>query len=336
MYDESLWEASPLNARNNTNGIENVPHTEVYNLRWPKLQAAQDALVRKIVMEVRPFDNVYFEIINEPYWHSVTQEWQRHVSALIAATESPMGARHLISQNYAQFSARVEDADPNVSLFNFHYSRPPDSVAMNYDLNRAIGMNETGFDGVSDAAYRIQGWDFLTAGGTLYNNLDFSFTARGNERGTFAYAPSYTPGGGSAALRAQLGILRSFFLGYRLSAMAPAPQLIGSPTPDGASIRVLAEPGKQYVIYIHHGRVAPDQKPQYIVDRQPHTASVRLNLPAGSYQAEWVDTRTGRVIAGEIFAHKGGDRDLQSPVYREDVAMRIFVTGFNDSRNRTR
>src|SRR5579862_2808900 len=104
MYDESLWEASPLNARNNINGLEIVPNTEVYNLRWPKLQAAEDALVRKIVLEARPFDNVYFEIINEPYWHSATPEWQRHISALIAETESPMEARHLISQNYAQFS----------------------------------------------------------------------------------------------------------------------------------------------------------------------------------------------------------------------------------------
>jgi hypothetical protein len=38
---------------------------------------------------------------------------------------------------------------------------------MNYGLNRAIGLNETGFDGPADAAYRIQGWDFLTAGGAL-------------------------------------------------------------------------------------------------------------------------------------------------------------------------
>jgi hypothetical protein len=101
-------------------------------------------------------------------------------------------------------------------------------------------------------------------------------------------------------------------------------------------MRVLAEIGKQYVVYIHHGRVVPGQKPQYVVDPQPHTATVRLNLPAGSYQASWVDTKTGRVITNEIFAHQGGDRNLQSPVYQEEVAMRIFATGSHDSRKPAR
>jgi hypothetical protein len=283
--------------------------------------------VKKIVTATRPFDNVYFEIINEPYWHGVTPEWQRHISALIVDTERSGRARHLISQNYAQFSTRIENADPNVSLFNFHYSRPPESVGMNYALNRAVGVNETGFDGSSDAAYRIQGWDFLVAGGTLYNNLDFSFAAAGHEAGTFKYNPAYTPGGGSTALRRQLGILRDFFGRYRLAAMAPAPQVVRSATPEGASVRVLAEIGKQYAIYLHHGTVAQDQKPQYRVDEAPHSAHLILDLPPGNYGAFWLDTKTGRVIGEETFAHSGGSRSLQSPAYQQDIALGIMAAG---------
>ncbi len=49
-----------------------------------------------------------------------------------------------------------------------------------------IGNNETGFKGTADTPYRIQAWDFLMAGGALYNNLDYSFTV-GHERGDFQY-----------------------------------------------------------------------------------------------------------------------------------------------------
>jgi len=132
---------------------------------------------------------------------------------------------------------------------------------MNYGLNRAIGLNETGFDGPDDAAYRIQGWDFLTAGGALYNNLDFSFAA-GDERGTFAY-PAYTPGGGGKTIRRQLGYLVDFFKGYHLARMTPLSNVIVGGDLDGASARVLGEVGKQYAIYFHRGRAEKDQKPQF-------------------------------------------------------------------------
>ena len=71
-----------------------------------------------------------------------------------------------------------------MSVFNFHYAAPPIAVAHNYHLNRVIGCNETGFKGTSDSVYRLQAWQFLLAGGALFNNLDYSFTA-GYEDGTF-------------------------------------------------------------------------------------------------------------------------------------------------------
>jgi hypothetical protein len=321
MYDQALWEASPLNSRNNGNQTEEAPNTEVYNLQHPRLQKAEDNLVRKLVAETRQFDNLYFEIINEPYWHSVTPQWQQHISALIRQSESNTGD-HLISQNYANFSERVKDPDPNVSLFDFHYSRPPDSVAMNYELNRAIGLNETGFDGPADVAYRIQGWDFLTAGGALYNNLDYSF-ATGFERGTFQY-PVYTPGGGGETLRRQLGYLVEFFNSYNLPPMSPSSRTIVGGGLDGASVRVLAEAGKQYAIYIHRGHVAQDQKPQYQVDEQPHTARLLLRLPQGNYRYAWVDPKSGKTVSEGVFAQVGETWELASPEYREDIALRIL------------
>ncbi len=57
-------------------------------------------------------------------------------------------------------------------------------LTMNYSLNKVIGDNETGFDGIEDSKYRSEAWNFILAGGGLFDNLDYSFTA-GNEDGSF-------------------------------------------------------------------------------------------------------------------------------------------------------
>ena len=319
-YDDDLWNIAPLNAKNNINGVGTRSRKQAYTMADKTLLATQDTLVRKIVQETQAFDNVYYEICNEPYWGEVTPAWQRHISGVIAAAQAGTQKPHLISQNVRRSSKKIADPDPNISLFNFHYSRPPDAVVLNYAFNRPIGMNETGFDGQADATYRIQGWDFLMAGGALYNNLDFSFAAAGNESGNFAYA-EHSPGGGSLALRTQLGILHDFFDQFDFTRMAPNPNVIAGGIPQGATARALAEPGRQYAIYIHHGHVHNDAKPQYTVDEAPQSLRLRLHLPPGSYKASWIDTRTGHTIKEELF---NSIKELDSPTYSEDIALRVF------------
>ncbi len=320
-YRENMWVLSPLNSRNNINGVGDLKRTEAFNLKDAKLQQAQDDMTRKIVAELREFDNVMFEICNEPYaYDTVTAEWERHIAGVIAEADSS-GPRHLITQNVANGSKKVPNPDPRVSVFNFHYSRPPRSIALNRDLNRPIGCNETGFDGQADATYRIQGWEFILAGGALYNNLDYSF-APGREDGTYAY-PEQQPGGGSATLRRQLRVLRDFMDSIDFVRMAPAADVLRSGVPEGAAAYTLAAPGKVYALYLHHGRERKGRGPQYEVDSAAHSAQLSLDLPAGKYRAEWIDTKTGKVAKRENLSHEGGARTLASPQYSEDIALRV-------------
>ncbi len=134
FYRDSMWEVNPMNAANNVNGIGKVERTDVFTLKDAALTKVQDALVRKIVTELRGFDNLYYEICNEPYFGGVTPEWQAHIARLIADVESGSARKHLIAQNWANGSKTIDNPNPLVSLFNFHYSRPPDSVAMNWKL----------------------------------------------------------------------------------------------------------------------------------------------------------------------------------------------------------
>jgi hypothetical protein len=314
LYEDSMWSVSPMNAKNNVNGIGDVPRTEVLAMKDERLTAVQDAMVRKIVTELRSFDNLYYEICNEPYFGGVTLPWQEHISKVIAEAEAGSGRKHLIAQNWANGSKVIDAPNPLVGLFNFHYSRPPGSVGMNWKLDRAIGNNETGFDGPSDAIYRVQGWDFLMAGGALYNNLDYSFVA-GQEDGTFA-PPEATPGGGSATLRRQLGYLRAFFDAIPFGQMKPA-TVQG---PEGASVRGLELPGKVYAVYMHHGRVVKDGKPRYQVDGEAASREVILTVVSGNYEARWRDPRSGKDIKLDK-ATAGSELRLTSPVYAEDIAL---------------
>jgi hypothetical protein len=311
FYEDEMWRVSPFNT---------VPRLEAFTLRHPSITQAQRSFVQKVASELREFDNLYYEIANEPYFGGITPEWQRTISRAVADAEAGFGNKHLISQNIANGSIKVVDPDPLVSIFNFHYSRPPESVSMNYALNRAIGMNETGFDGSSDAVYRIQGWDFLIAGGALFDNLDYSF-APGHERGDFRYE-SKTPGGGSAELRRQLGALREFFDRIDFMHMMPTPDVIVQ-APEGVSVRVLAQQGKAYALYLHRGRVVKGAKPGFQVDGTAGSAKLALQFPPGRYVLEWLDPKSGKWIAREKMNHAGGDGPLETPVFTEDVALLV-------------
>jgi hypothetical protein len=249
FYEDSQWELSPFNAANNVNGLGNVTSTNVFTLdKHGGLLAPQERVVRRIVEELREFDNVYYEICNEPYFGGITMEWQHHIADIIVDAQKNHRHPKLISQNIANNTAKIENPHPAISIFNFHYAAPPDAVAMNFHLNKVIGDNETGFRGTNDAPYRMEGWDFIIAGGALYNNLDYSFAA-GYEDGTFAY-PSTQPGGGNPGFRKQMRYLSDFINSFDFINMRPDNSLFVSEAPQGLSARALAIPGKAYAIYL--------------------------------------------------------------------------------------
>jgi len=320
MYRDELWNVCPMNAANNVNGVGSCAREEVCTLKHRDLLEVQFAFVRKMVGELREFDNLYYEICNEPYFHGVTMEWQKKIADVIVEAEKGFAHKHLISMNIANGRAKVEDPHPAVSIFNFHYCVPPDTVAMNYGLNKVIGENETGFRGKDDLLYRTEGWDFIIAGGALYNNLDYSFTPK-HPDGTFAEYKS--PGGGSPELRKQLGILSLFMRGLDFVRMAPDDSVIREVSSD-LSARALVRRGKAYAVYVH---VPLPRKPKDISKhrRKNVEAVLVLDLAAGKYTAEWVNTKTGSVDHSETFQHAGGDKKLSSPPFSDDVALRVLA-----------
>ena len=79
--------------------------------------------------------------------------------------------------------------------------------------------------------------------------------------------------------------------------------------PRGATARALVEPGRQYALYINGGT----------------HADLELELPAGRYSGSWVDPKTGGEMKSFRLRHDGGRASLESPEYREDVALRVVA-----------
>ena len=313
FYRDEMWDLSPMNVSNNVNDVGDVDREDVYTLdKNGGLLSMQDAMVRKVVTELKDFDNLYYEVMNEPYARDVPMDWQEHIVDEIVAVEKELSAQHLISLNISNNKAKVDDVHEAVSILNFHYAWPPETVAMNYGLNRVIGDNETGFKGTGDFYYRREAWAFILAGGGLYNNLDYSF-AVGYEDGTFADPKQ--PGGGSAALRSQLRILSEFIHDFDFVLMAPSDAASG--LPEGFVAYALEEMGKQYAVYVCRQENEPSA--------EDATVELMLELPRGAYRFEWLDTFTGKVNSEDSFVHNGGTRSFTSPAFVEDIALRVMA-----------
>jgi len=306
FYEEAQWKLSPQNAANNVNGLGEIARTNVYTLdQNGGLLMVQEAMVRKVVSELRGFDNVIYEVCNEPYFGGVTMEWQHRIADTIVATEKNFEGKHLLTQNIANNKAKIEKRHPAISVFNFHYATPPDTVALNYGLNKVIGDNETGFKGTNDTHYRMEAWQFILAGGGLFNNLDYSFTA-GHEDGTFVY-PKSQPGGGNPVYRKQLQTLQRFINNFDFTKMQPDAAVVQSGLPDKAKFYALAERGNQYAIYLFGG-------PQ---------AELGINLPSGKYNLRWINPVSGEVAKSGAFQHFGGVATFNSPPYETDIVLGI-------------
>lgn len=304
FYEDTQWKLSPMNAVNNINGGGPEDRTHVYTLDKSKeLLSVHENLVRKIVAELKEYPNLIYEICNEPYFGGVTLEWQHHIATVIQEAEKDFEHPHLISQNIANGSQKIKNPHSFVSVFNFHYAAPPVAVAQNYHLNKVIGDNETGFDGNSDSTYRKEGWAFIFAGGALYNNLDYSFTA-GHENGTFQY-PTSQPGGGSQALRKQLSFLKNFIGSFDFVRMKPDSTIVQNKS-ELKDVQVLAEPGKQYGIYIY-GK-GPFQ--------------LQLSIPQGTYEVEYLDPASGKTERQQP-VNSSGTLRISTPAYNEDVGIKI-------------
>lgn len=330
-YDDKAWLRHPFYPGNNVNNIGELARRESTTLKNSKLVEYQKKFVEKIVTELNEFDNFFWEIQNEPWadngvrgmrilkthniagqnWAQFTElanqnslEWQKEVARWITETQNRLPKKHLIAQNYCNFKESLHEVMPNISILNFHYAWP-DAVRLNYGWNSPVGFDESGFTGSDDETYLLQAWEFMVAGGALFNNLDYSFYV-GHEDGR---GINKAPGGGSVRLRAALKILREFIESFDFIKMGPDVNIVyHSP---GLEWQAMSEPGKQYAI-VFSGK---------------SSTHITLNLPKRKYTVEFIDPWSGDVIHAETMVSKGKPISAKVPVIDGFAGCRITSGG---------
>jgi hypothetical protein len=329
IYAENAWVLSPFHPENNVNDVGDIPFHRVNTLYNGGIRGYQEAFVRKVVRELNAFDNVFFEIQNEPWsdnpnlaafvevrdevlfrwdWqrrveiaNDVSLEWQAWVASVIRSEEEGLARTHLVNQNVSNLQYDLENLPEGISMINFHYALPG-AVLKNLDLGGVVCLDETGFMPHEDALYMDQAWRFLLSGGGLYNNLDYSFTA-GNEKGDWPI-PVTNPGWGGPAFRKKLSLLAETLEQIPFHEMEVSTELFGTDAPDVKQY-VLQKPGEVYLAFLEH------------------IAGLELlpGVPAGEYEVTLIHVATGEKRTQSLSLGEG--QTLRSPFDDSRVAILI-------------
>lgn len=330
IYEVDNWRLMPFHPANNINGTNLDDYRKCNTLDNGKIFSFQEQMVRKIVRELNEFDNVYYEIQNEPWpdqadpagvvlehlkddklpdpWQNMVNlaseaslKWQKTISEIITDEEKTLSKKHLIAQNYCNFLYPVPQVGENISVLNFHYALPQ-CVDVNLGWKRPVAFDESGFAGPGPDVYRRQAWRFIASGGSVFNGLDYSFYP-GFENGK---GELFGPGGGGSELRLQLAVLRRFIESFDLRGLHPDKTTISHHP--GFFIYLLSDPGKQYACYLE-GR---------------GTGTLTMQLPSGEYEVKWIEVQTGEVLRkDELNHHQQGPVVLHTPDSTGELALDI-------------
>ena len=305
-----------------------VGFRDTQTLKDAQLVSREADYIRKIVAEVNEFDNVILEVCDEPALFTPRDEtglWVAHMLHVMHDAENGLPKRHLIGQEVqGGVDGPVDMAgDPDDSIVIAQYPWRTGSEEMGglqgldreYWHNKPIEQNETLYypmyvsDAVADS--RVEAWEFMVGGGASFNQLNGRFTAD--------YPAGNAPD--NAQILSSLRNLKRFLESFDFAAMQPDRGFVVSGLIPGTHYQGLSQYSSQYALYIHRSEGGDGHA--YTVKPGNHEETLVLNLPPGSYRAEGIDSASYTVLGSQDFHHEGDPRNLKTPAYAVDIALRI-------------
>ncbi len=327
------WAISPLYSGNNVQGEGQCDWPDAQSLMHAGLVRREEDYVRKITQEANAFDNVILEICDEAAsigtGITLAGPWVAHMADVVIATEKQLPKRHLIAQEVEGPYGGAMDfsADPrfDVVVGQYIYGQSNGEAGgelggmraldTKYGLDKPVELNETCYypiwyqaDKVADS--RVEAWEFIVGGGAGFNQLNGLYTVA-NPAGKHP---------DDDRLFAALRHLGEFMANFEFTRMHPDDSFVLEGGAKGIYARMLSEAGRQYALYMHHSE---RKGGCYEAVPGSYGDSLQLDLPAGKYQAEWVDPASGSIVASRSIAHSGGKYGLSAPRYTIDIALRI-------------
>jgi hypothetical protein len=331
LYDDTEWRRSPFHPSNNLQGFGSASNRHDclrQNSANTQLLERLRATVKRIVRELNGFDNVYYEVVNEPFWIEPgvkdAEEVAFHNSILsaIREEEATLPNKHMVAHNFPQQIAALGNG---YDILNEHYPAAvptttiPGAEALlnnHYSRGKILSLDET--DTNTEPQTRLESWMFFIGGGGIYNGLDaegvvYSWTA---------------PSGDNALGRSIRGAVRNigtYMDSLNLVALRRNLGWVTSGKPAGSTLQASANPGQQYVAYLHHGKSGTQnfQLTYNPIDSANHTVSLGVTLPAGTWKAVWTRPSDLAQLKVQEFTSTGAAKTLDPVTYQADVALRI-------------
>jgi hypothetical protein len=123
-YSPDTWALNPLRAENNIQHVGRVDWQEYITLKNKELVSRQIAYARKIIQETSAYDNVYYEICNEPgggtQGHATSADvdaWQEEMAREMREEMHRLNRPHLLSGQQA-FTYGAKNAFPMDATFS--------------------------------------------------------------------------------------------------------------------------------------------------------------------------------------------------------------------------
>jgi hypothetical protein len=335
MYAD-CWPLMALYHGNNIQHVGRYDSTDcglftTMDLRNQDVVKYQMAYIKKIVTELNAYDNIIYDICDEPTLQglpdgsiivnpdSLIAPWIETMKEAFLKAEEGLPKKHLLGQTVQNLSPDLSD-EPWCQWLAAEYVKPAaKALDMNYGDNKPIVNVESNYFGASLTkndytvdAVRLEGWWFMLGGGAGIINLNGEYY-RGNETGGVSTQSQIVP---------QRRILKEFMQHLDLAGLSRFTAV--SNIPEGTIYNALAENGKQYALYLFHGSHDAAWGANFVPVPGHYQDTLMLSgIPAGQYLVEWVDPSSGAVKERENLNFEGGDLSVTTPLFTLDIALMI-------------
>jgi len=347
-YAPQIWALNPLNTKNNINDVEEINWPEYMTMRHSKMFGWQQAVVKKVVQETNKYDNIFYEICNEPGGglsganNPSTEEvdqWLTALAEVVRRTEAPLANKHLIVgqqafhwQPWEQLSDKAF-SDFFVEVVNIHPLPNTTYRGKAYDMGqfmskqlklrqlrdyclavypeqKPLNLDE---DNVASQYKDYDGWTIhrKRAWVTLFSGAHYDYI----DFSIIPYCETGTPES-RKCIRTWMKHLSEYIHSVDLVKAKPMPQIIKQ-QPENVLACVFAVPGKDYNIYLADERELENENAG-----EPIKGRIVLELAQGRYRTAAYSPATGLYSPWTTISG-GPNTTISLPVFKHDIVIRI-------------